>query len=178
MRCGDATLHTLGGFHGNFVDAPLWAPSWVMTPLSFVIPASGPCDPIAMHAMLARTARLFCDAVGKGDPIPIEDLLKASADPSGFGERYGGGTLRPPPPSSLCPSLSQSFALTLTVTSGEPEGSTGLRRMLELRGGALSPPGQAQPCLSPLSSSCPSRHPHLNLNLRASLADLNSHPHT
>ena len=35
--------------------------------------------------------------------------------------------------------------------------------MLELRGGALSPPGQPQPCLSPLPSSCPSHHPHLNL---------------
>ena len=44
VRCGDATLHTVGGFHGNFVDAPLWAPGWVMTPLSLLIPASGPCD--------------------------------------------------------------------------------------------------------------------------------------
>ena len=24
VKCGDATLHTVGGFHGNFVDAPLW----------------------------------------------------------------------------------------------------------------------------------------------------------
>ena len=28
VRCGDATLHTVGGFHGNFVDAPLRHRTW------------------------------------------------------------------------------------------------------------------------------------------------------
>ena len=55
VRCG-ATVHTIGGFHGNFVDAPLWAPLWVMRPLSALIPAAGPVDPCLMHAELARTA--------------------------------------------------------------------------------------------------------------------------
>ena len=54
VRCG-TTIKTVGGFHGNFVDAALWAPPWVMRPLSAVIPAAGPCDPIAMHDEIART---------------------------------------------------------------------------------------------------------------------------
>lgn len=81
VRCGDATLHTIGGFHGNFVDAPLWAPNWVMAPLSFVIPASGPCDPVEMHEALARTARIFFDAVSEGGEVPTEEILRASASP-------------------------------------------------------------------------------------------------
>ena len=59
VRCGDATLHTIGGFHGNFVDAPLWAPYWVMGPLSTVIPAAGPSDPVELHESLARSAKEF-----------------------------------------------------------------------------------------------------------------------
>ena len=79
VRCGEATLHTIGGFHGNFVDAPLWAPSWVMAPLSVLIPAAGPCDPVDMHAMLARTAKRFMRAVSAGESIPTDDILRDSA---------------------------------------------------------------------------------------------------
>jgi len=85
VKCGDATLHTVGGFHGNFVDAPLWAPNWVMAPLSFVIPASGPCDPVAMHDTLARTARMFMTAARDGGgSVCSDELIAASAIREGY----------------------------------------------------------------------------------------------
>jgi hypothetical protein len=56
--CG-TTYHIDGCFHGNFVDAALWAPPWVMRPLSAVVPAAGPMEPAAVHAVLARTAARF-----------------------------------------------------------------------------------------------------------------------
>ena len=84
VKCGDATLHTVGGFHGNFVDAPLWAPNWVMAPLSFVIPASGPCDATAMHQTLARTARLFMRSAASGDGVPTDALLAAGVAREGY----------------------------------------------------------------------------------------------
>ena len=39
--------------------APLWAPPWVMRPLSSVIPAAGPVDPSQAHAALAAAAGTF-----------------------------------------------------------------------------------------------------------------------
>ena len=77
VRCGDVTLHTKGGFHGNFVDAPLWAPAWVMRPLSAVIPAAGPADPVAMHATLAKTAKIFMTRASASGTVPTAELLAA-----------------------------------------------------------------------------------------------------
>lgn len=54
IRCG-----TKGAFHGNFVDAPLWAPLWIMRALSLVIPACGPADPNLVHQQLAQSAKAF-----------------------------------------------------------------------------------------------------------------------
>ena len=83
VRCGDATLHTIGGFHGNFVDAPLWAPSWVMRPLSALIPAAGPADPLALHEVLAKTAKVYMRRASATGAVPTEELLAAA----------GGGSL-------------------------------------------------------------------------------------
>lgn len=66
VQCGDATYHVEGAFHGNFVDAPLWAPLWVVRTLSLLIPACGPADPNRVHQQLAESAKAFAiDPVGR-----------------------------------------------------------------------------------------------------------------
>jgi len=65
VRYGDLALHLKGCKHGNFVDAPLWAPGWVMRPLSLLIPASGSADPVRAHEQLAESAAAFMES---GDP--------------------------------------------------------------------------------------------------------------
>ena len=77
IRYGDLTLHVKGCFHGNFVDAPLWAPSIIMRTLSLVIPASGPADPMTVHEQLADSALAFLNSKDPFDPkVQIGDLFE------------------------------------------------------------------------------------------------------
>lgn len=58
VRAG-ATYACRGAMHGNFVDAPLWAPIWVMRLVSLLIPAAGSAEPVGLHLALARAAAGF-----------------------------------------------------------------------------------------------------------------------
>ena len=73
VRYGSSTIHVKGCYHGNFVDAPLWAPSIIMKTLSKVgIPAAGPSDPTLIHKELARSSIAFMKCK---DPTSV-DVLK------------------------------------------------------------------------------------------------------
>lgn len=74
VTCGDVSLHCQGAFHGNFVDAPLWAPLWVMRPLSLLIPAAGPAGPEYVHDQLACSAHAFMMSKD-----PFDERVQASA---------------------------------------------------------------------------------------------------
>lgn len=50
-----------------------------MAPLSFLIPASGPCDPVDMHNVLAETARVFLRAARDGQSVPVDEILQTSS---------------------------------------------------------------------------------------------------
>jgi len=77
VRYGDLTLHVKGCFHGNFVDAPLWAPRLVMRPLSLAIPAAGPADPFMVHEQLANSAMAFLERQDSTSEKVMEgDLLE------------------------------------------------------------------------------------------------------
>lgn len=55
-----------------------------MAPLSVLLPAAGPCDPVMMHRALARTALLFMQSASAGDELPIEEMIRVSASKEGY----------------------------------------------------------------------------------------------
>ncbi|CAE7262497.1 PLA2G7 [Symbiodinium natans] len=68
--------HFLGISHGNFVDAPLWAPLVIMQLLRILlIPAAGPFEPAEAHRALARAAADFVRGTGAPEcPEPWQRL--------------------------------------------------------------------------------------------------------
>lgn len=76
-RYGDLTLHVKGCYHGNFVDAPLWAPRFVMRLLSLAIPAAGPAQPMEIHDQLAESAIAFMKTKNPLSPtVMMGDLFE------------------------------------------------------------------------------------------------------
>eukprot|EP00873_Tetraselmis_striata_P002546 jgi/Tetstr1/422810/TSEL_013601.t1 len=55
---GSSIWHLAGAEHGNFVDAPFWAPLWVMRNLP-LIPAAGSESPVVIHSKLAASGLQF-----------------------------------------------------------------------------------------------------------------------
>eukprot|EP00443_Scrippsiella_acuminata_P030854 CAMPEP_0115304398 /NCGR_PEP_ID=MMETSP0270-20121206/71443_1 /TAXON_ID=71861 /ORGANISM="Scrippsiella trochoidea, Strain CCMP3099" /LENGTH=403 /DNA_ID=CAMNT_0002722485 /DNA_START=258 /DNA_END=1469 /DNA_ORIENTATION=+ len=61
--------HYVGVSHGNFVDAPLWAPLPIMRLLGLLlIPAAGPAEPAEAHVRLAEAAAAFAAACCGNSP--------------------------------------------------------------------------------------------------------------
>ena len=105
VRCG-TTAHVIGGRHGNFVDAPLWAPLWVMRPLSAIIPAAGPVDPRRLHSELASTGSCFMRSASASSAASISQLLELR-----------GGLCGSPSPSSSASFPSPFGAMTAWRTA-------------------------------------------------------------
>jgi pimeloyl-ACP methyl ester carboxylesterase len=85
VRYGDITIHVRGCRHGNFVDAPLWAPRWIMSVLSLVIPVAGPSDAITVHNQLADSAIAFLksqnpmsEGVSSGELLNVVNVAPSS----------------------------------------------------------------------------------------------------
>lgn len=85
VRYGDITVHVRGCRHGNFVDAPLWAPRWIMNVLSLVIPVAGPSDAVAVHNQLADSAIAFLksqnpmsEGVSSGELLDVVNVAPSS----------------------------------------------------------------------------------------------------